>query len=258
MNNFLLGIIMGIANLLPGISGGTIAVISGRYEVILKSASDIVSFNWKKDSVKTILLLILGMGFSIVLLSKVLSLIFSKYPEYSYGVFTGLIVGGLIYLVKRVNLKNIGNVSIITISFLITYMLLKFAQNFEISNLNVSTWYLVFGGIISAATMVLPGISGSSMLLIMGIYKPVIDAISVMNLKILIPLGIGVIIGLVLIIKLLERLIKKYREKVLAFLIGLTISGTIIIFPITQKWLTYIYFLIGAFLSRYLEKILNE
>ncbi|WP_206076387.1 DUF368 domain-containing protein [Marinitoga lauensis] len=258
MKDFILGLLMGIANLLPGISGGTIAAISGRYEIILKAASDFVSFKWKKDSLSVIIFLIAGMGTSIILLSKVLSFIFEKYPEYSYGIFTGLIIGGLLYLLNQIDFKKKSNFSIITISFIITFFLLRFAETFESTNGNISFWYLIFGGMVGAATMVLPGISGSSMLLIMGIYKPVIDAISNMNLKIIIPVGIGVLLGLVLIIKILEKLIEKFHEQVIAFLIGLTIAGTIIIFPITSKWLTYIFFIIGIFLSRYLEKILKE
>ena len=258
LKDFILGLIMGIANLLPGISGGTIAAISGRYEIILKAASDFISFKWKKESLNVILFLISGMAVSIILLSKLLSVVFEKYPEYSYGIFTGLIIGGLLYLLNQIDFKKGSNISIITISFVITFLLLKFAENLEATNGNISFWYLILGGVIGAATMVLPGISGSSMLLIMGIYKPVIDAISNMNFKVLIPLGLGVVAGLILIVKLLENLIEKFHEQVISFLIGLTIAGTFIIFPITSKWWTYVFFVLGVFLSRYLEKILKE
>ncbi|MBM7558824.1 DUF368 domain-containing protein [Marinitoga litoralis] len=258
MKDFILGLLMGIANLLPGISGGTIAAISGRYEIILKAASDFVSLKWKKESLNVIIFLGAGIATSIILLSKILSILFEKYPEYSYGIFTGLIIGGLLYLLNQINFKKTSNISVITISFIISFFLLKFAENFESTNGNVSFWYLILGGIVGAATMVLPGISGSSMLLIMGIYKPVIDAISNINLNILIPVGMGVILGLVLIIKLLEKLMEKFHEQVIAFLIGLTIAGTILIFPITSKWITYVFFVLGIFISKYLEKILNE
>ncbi|GAB6189726.1 DUF368 domain-containing protein [Marinitoga arctica] len=258
MKDFILGLIMGIANLLPGISGGTIAAISGRYEIILKAASDFISLKWKKESLHVIIFLILGMGTSIILFSKLLSFVFERYPEYSYGIFTGLIIGGLIYLLSQINFKKGTNSSIIVISFTVTFFLLKFAESYENSSQNISFWYLILGGIIGATTMVLPGISGSSMLLILGIYKPVIDAISNVNFKILIPVAIGVLLGLILIIKLLEKLIERFHEQVISFLIGLTIAGTIIIFPITSKWLTYIFFIIGIIISRYLEKILKE
>ncbi|WP_083635690.1 MULTISPECIES: DUF368 domain-containing protein [unclassified Marinitoga] len=258
MKDFILGILMGIANLLPGISGGTIAAISGRYEIILKAASDIISFKWNKEAFKILTSLIVGMGVSIIFLSKILSFLFEKYPEYSYGIFIGLIIGGLFYLISQIEIKQKSNISIITISFVLTYFLLRFAENLETSNGNVSMWYLFIGGIIGAATMVLPGISGSSMLLIMGIYKPIIDAISNMNFSILIPFAFGVGGGLIFVILVLEKLLERFRDQVLSFLIGLTIAGMVIIFPITSKLLTYVFLIVGIFLSKYLERILNE
>ncbi|SHE39188.1 putative membrane protein [Marinitoga hydrogenitolerans DSM 16785] len=258
MKDFILGIIMGIAELLPGISGGTIAAISGRYEIILKAASDIVSLKWTKESLKIITFLIIGMGMSIILLSKVLSYLFNKYPEYSYGIFAGLIIGGLIYLLNQIDFKKKSNLSIITITFFIAFLLLNFAKSIESTTGNINFWYLMFGGVVAVSVMVLPGVSGSSMLLIMGLYKPVINAVSNMNFNILIPVAIGIFLGLIFIIKLLEGLMEKFREHVMSFLIGLTLAGMVTIFPITSKWLTYIFFIIGIFLSHYLEKILKE
>ncbi|MBT1247285.1 MULTISPECIES: DUF368 domain-containing protein [unclassified Thermosipho (in: thermotogales)] len=256
MRDFLLGILMGIANLLPGISGGTIAAISGRYDIILKAFSDLLSFKLKKNSLKTVVFLVFGIAISILLLSKILSKVFEKYPEYSYGLFSGLIIGGLFYLLKEVKVKKISNFSIITFSFASTYFILSFTQSVEKSNTNL--FYLFIGGIIGAATMVLPGISGSSMLLILGIYKQVIDAISSLDFRILIPFGLGVLLGLILIVKLLEILMEKFREKVISFLIGLTLAGTILIFPVTTKWFSYVYFVLGILISKYLEAILKE
>ncbi|KLO21816.1 hypothetical protein X275_08085 [Marinitoga sp. 1197] len=258
MRDFILGLIMGIAELLPGISGGTIAAISGRYEIVLKSASDIISLRWSKESLKVILSLIIGMGTSIIFLSKFLSYLFNKYPEYSYGIFAGLIIGGLIYLSNQINFKKRENYTIIIITFIIAYFFLSFTKSIELTTGKISFWYLMFGGIIAVSVMVLPGVSGSSMLLIMGLYKPVINAVSNFDFDILIPVALGIFLGLIFIIKLLDKLMKKFHEKVMSFLIGLTLAGLFVIFPITSKILTYIFFIIGIFLSKYLEKILNE
>ncbi|WGS66065.1 DUF368 domain-containing protein [Marinitoga aeolica] len=258
MKDFILGLIMGIAELLPGISGGTIAAISGRYEIILKSASDIISLKWTKKSLKIIISLLTGMMISILLLSKILSFIFNKYPEYSYGIFTGLIIGGLLYLLKRVDIKRKYNFLITISTFIIAFAFLSYIKNIENSSGNINFWYLIFGGIIAVSVMVLPGVSGSSMLLIMGLYKPVIESISKFNFNIIIPIGIGIFIGLIFIIKILEHFMEVFHDQVMSFLIGLTIAGMVIIFPITSKWLTYVFFIIGIFLSRYFEKILNN
>lgn len=256
IQDFFLGFLIGLANLVPGISGGTIAVISGRYEQLLTSISDFISFKFNKKTLMFLLMLFLGAVVSVIGFSKVITYLYDNFEVYLVGTFVGLIFGGIVYLFKGINIRSKGNLLTIVASFLI-FVLIFFMLPVSNANQNLNFFYLIFAGIIGAATMVLPGISGSSMLLIMGVYEPFIKAISEFNMAILIPVGIGVIIGLIFIVKLLEFLLKKNEQLVMSFLIGLTIAGTLKIFP-HLNFLVVFFIVFGFYLGYIMEKYFQK
>ncbi|MDO7977321.1 DUF368 domain-containing protein [Oceanotoga sp. DSM 15011] len=255
IKNFILGFLIGISNLVPGVSGGTIAVISGKYDEIISSVSNYFSFKFDKKSNSILIPLAIGLILAVFGFSKVIIILFDKFQFYMLALFVGMIFGGLFFLLKKINYKNIKNISFIllfTFIFILLFNLPKSSTN------NMNFFYLLFGGIIGSATMVLPGISGSSMLLIMGIYKPVIEAIGDLNFNILIPVALGIIIGIIFIIKILEILLKKCPELMYCLLVSLTFAGGIKIFPLTNNLFVYLFVFVGVYLGYLMDKYFNK
>ena len=235
------GMIIGVANIIPGVSGGTLMITLGLYEEIISTISHFFK-NWKKN-LKFIIPLVIGMGLAILLLSKVIKLCLEKYPFPTTFFFFGLVLGGIPLLWNRAKAskKRISNwiVFFITFAIVLTFTFLK-EGNFvvNLSNLTPIGYLLLFVvGIISAATMVVPGISGSLVLMLLGYYKPINDTISSLtnfsllghNLLILIPFGLGIVIGIVLIAKLIEYLLKRYPIKTYYGVLGFVLASIIAI-----------------------------
>lgn len=258
------GFIMGIANIIPGVSGGTLAITLGIYEKLIGAISHF--FKNIKENLKFIVPIGIGMVLSILVLSKVISFCLDKYTLATILFFIGLILGGLPLLNKKVkgHYKNIPNILIfiLTFSFVICLSVLKGEGTVSFENMNLMNYILLFlVGVIAAGTMIIPGVSGSFVLMLLGYYKPIIDTISSLtkfnnlfeNILILAPFGIGVIVGIVVIAKILEFLFKKYEVKtyfgvmgfVCASLITIFISAEGLIFSIPQLLIGIILLLIG-------------
>ena len=231
------GFFMGLANLIPGVSGGTIAITLGIYDKLISSISHILSNI--KENIKFLLPIFIGMILSILSLSKVMSFALDKFLFPTILFFIGAIVGGVPMLYKKVK----GNKSIVSyIIFVLTFGLvigltyLSGGNVISFDNINIIGYIKIFFvGIISAATMVIPGISGSAVLMTLGYYEPIINTIKDLtnfsnlanNMMILIPFGIGVIIGILLIAKLIEYLLKKYEIKTYYGILGFVFASII-------------------------------
>ncbi len=225
MKNFILGLVVGIANLLPGISGGTIIFISGRYGSVISALADLFSFKLSKTEVKMLFELGAGVGASVVLLSKLIDFLFSNFPLHVTSFFVGLIIGGLVYMypsIGRLNLKR-------SLSLSAGVLLMSGIYLASEGNLSANFMTLFFGGGLAGATMILPGASGSSMLLLLGLYDDAIHAISEFEFFHLSALGLGAIVGIVLISVLMKKLVENYEHETMAFLYGLTLAGLIFI-----------------------------
>ena len=220
MKNLILlvkGFFMGIANIIPGVSGGTIAIILGIYEQFIASISNF--FKNLKENLKFLVPVALGIGLSILIMSGVINYSYEHFPLPTMLFFVGLVIGGIPMLCKNVKGKK---------------------ESKEIS-LDVSGYIILFlVGVVAAATMVIPGISGSLMLMLLGYYYPVIRTINDLvklnnigqNILILGVFGAGVLIGIVLISKLLEMLFAKYNTKTYFGVLGF-IFASIIAIPIS-------------------------
>lgn len=254
--NFFLGLIMGIANLVPGVSAGTIAIISGKYDDILNSASNLFSFNFSKKIFILLIPLFFGITTAIISFSNIIVILMSKYEVYLMNIFVGLILGGLFFIFKEINIKKRTNIIYFTCSLIIFSLIFFFMKNNGAEN--TGFFYLFFGGMIGASAMVLPGISGSSILLIMGIYNPILEAISKIDFSILIPVAVGVIFGAIFIIKLLSFLLKNNYQIIMSILLALTLTGGLKILPITNNYFSYLFIIIGIIFGIYLEKVFNK
>lgn len=238
---FLKGIVMGIANIIPGISGGTLALTLGIYEKLI----DIISHFTKniKENIKFIILLGSGIVLSILLFSNIISYCLENYRFPTILFFIGIIIGGLPLLLKKVKgTSNISNYIIFSITFMII-MIMTFASvkdnNISLSVINIGTIIGLFiSGVISATTMILPGISGSFMLMLFGYYTPIVNAISDLsklnnilhNLIILGFLGMGILVGIFASAKAIEALLKKYEIKTYYGILGFVVASIISIF----------------------------
>jgi putative membrane protein len=240
------GFMMGIANIIPGVSGGTIAIILGIYEELINRVSNL--FKDFKENLKFIIPIGIGIVASIAIMSGVIKYSYNNFPLPTMMFFVGLVLGGIPMLLSHVRgkkeSKKISNYIIFLITFSIVVLMsvsdLIFNTNTVVnfSNMGILGFVLLFlVGIISAGTMVIPGISGSLVLMLLGYYYPVIDTIHsfvkfkdiVSNGIILTVFGLGVLVGIVAIAKLLEWLFKKYSVKTYFGVLGFVFASVIAI-----------------------------
>ena len=235
------GFLIGVANIIPGVSGGTLAITLGIYEKLIGAISHF--FKNLKENMKFIIPIGIGAVLSILLLSRVISFCLDKYTLATILFFIGLILGGIPLLNKKIkgHYKNVSNIIIFLLSFgfVIALSVLKGENVVSFANMNIINYIMLFlVGVVAAATMIIPGVSGSFVLMLLGYYKPIVDTIGALtkfnniwqNIMILVPFGIGVLVGIVAISKLLEFLFKKYEVKTYFGVMGFITASIITIF----------------------------
>lgn len=240
MNSLMLvikGFIIGIANIIPGVSGGTLMITLGLYERIIGAISHF--FKNLKENLKFLIPIGVGMVLSLLLLSKVIGVCLDKYPFPTTLFFIGLILGGIPLLWKKVknDTKKPTNwvIFLLTFLFVLIFAFLKAGDAVvSFQNMGIGGYVMLFiVGMVVSATMIIPGISGSFMLMMMGYYKPIIDTIRSLtdfsllgqNILILAPFGIGVLVGIVLVAKLIEFLLKKFEIQTYFGVIGFVLAS---------------------------------
>lgn len=247
VKDILKGMVMGIANIIPGVSGGTMAVSMGIYDVLIHSVTHI--FKEFKKSVIALLPIGIGMVIGILGLSRVIEWMFDVIPIQTNLLFIGLIIGGLPAVWKRV--KGVSIRPRYILGFIAFFVLvaglavLDGAQGAEADlTFGLVNCILLFGvGVVAAATMVIPGVSGSMMLMLMGYYNPIIETINrfidevlAFNIPgileccgVLVPFGIGVVVGILGIAKVIEILLVKCPYMVFWCIIGLIVASPVAI-----------------------------
>jgi len=238
--NFIKGFILGIANVIPGVSGGTMAVSMGLYELILSSIGNF--FKDIKGNFIKLLPIILGILVAIVSTSKLVTYALTNYKAQTLCLFIGLIFGGVSLIMRKI--KGKGSKTNYLIFFVIFFFVisLNFLKTglIEISFTNmgiIDYLLLLLIGFIASSAMVIPGISGSFILMVLGYYDKIIYTVSTItdfsklgsNLLILVPFGIGVIIGIVFMAKLITNLIKKYETKTYFAIMGFVLSSVVVL-----------------------------
>lgn len=247
IKSILKGMVIGIANIIPGVSGGTMMVAMGIYDKLIHCITHL--FSEFKKSVLFLLPIAVGMGIAIVASSFGLEYLFANFPLQTNLLFIGLILGGLPAIWKNVKGNSIKAGHIL--SFLIFFALVAglavvgeregAAADLSFSLVNVAKLFGV--GVIASATMVIPGVSGSMILLLMGYYNPIINSISdfirallalnvdgiLQGFGVLIPFGIGVVVGIFAIAKLVEIIFEKAPMYAYWAIIGLIVASPIAI-----------------------------
>ncbi len=242
-NNVLLvikGFFVGIANIIPGVSGGTLAITLGIYEELIEAISHF--FKKIKSNIKFLIPIGIGAFTAIVIGSRIIEISLEKYTLPTLLFFTGLILGGMPMLFGKIK-KNIkpsyALIFLATFALVIGIMFLKTGNNVVLVDLNAWGYFKLFlVGMIAAATMIIPGISGSFMLMVMGYYEPIINAINEFtsfnnlwnNFWILMPFGIGVLLGIIVIAKIIEFLFQKFEVPTYFGIIGFVLASLIGIF----------------------------
>ena len=231
------GIAVGIANVIPGVSGGTIAVVFGVYSDLIGAAS--LDIKTIKANFKIYLCLFGGMGLGVLLFARLFRLVYERFPIQTNFFFVGLIVGSIFIIFDLVREKekesSFTKVSKIIWFFIgLSIMLALYfskgaaaSSDAAIETLSLGNFILLFLiGFAGAAAMVIPGISGSFILLILGAYYTVIKAITDFNIPVLIPIGLGVLTGFILSARLIGFLMEKFPKITYAFILGL-VAGSI-------------------------------
>ena len=256
------GMIIGLANVIPGVSGGTLMITLGIYETVIDTISHFFS-NFKKN-LKFIIPLGIGVILALLLFSKIIGISLEKYPFATTLFFLGLIIGGIPLIIKNMNKnknsKKVSNyiIAFISFSFIILFAMLKSGNDVNLTNINFLNMIILFiVGIIASATMVIPGISGSFVLMLLGYYKPIIDTIRNLtnfslichNILVLGSFGIGVLLGIILVSKLIELLLKKFETKTYFAVFGFVIASIIaIIKPLFSIKISILEIIIGVIL----------
>lgn len=232
--NILKGIVIGIANVLPGVSGGTLAVVLNVYDKLTESIGNffLAPFEKKKEYIKFLLQIGIGAAIGIVVFAGIISKMYEGYPRITTLIFLILIIPSIPLILKgekffkKNNLIFFGLGVIFTIGFI---FLTKYFVGDEIALINpesISSSYaikLFVCGVIAAGAMVIPGISGSLLLILMGEYYNIMGYIKGFKLIPLFFFGLGVAIGLVAVSKLINILLNKYRSYTLNFIVGIIV-----------------------------------
>jgi putative membrane protein len=235
---FLKGGVIGIANIIPGVSGGTMAVVLGIYEPLIESIGDFFTNRTKQKEYFIFLFKVLfGAGIAILIFSWVMDYLLNYYKSYTYLFFIGLIAGSIPAIYKtHPNMKlNIPSVITFLCGFgLIMFLSLSFTQQIEVPDTSgtfsfnyLSAGVLFFAGILSGGSMIVPGVSGSFMLVLLGQIRAVknVDPLP------LVFLGAGIGVGIWSFAKIIDRLLKRFPKETFYFILGLVFASLYPIFP---------------------------
>jgi len=237
---FIKGMGVGIANIIPGVSGGTIALVTGIFERLIHALKsiDLQAFKflfagkWRSFAQRTDLYFLLavfsGAIIAIVLLARILGFLFADYPVYIWSFFFGLILASVYFVGKTVERWHLSVYLFFATGTVIALMFTFLTPATE----NAGFFYLIICGVVAVCSMILPGLSGSFVLILMGNYQLVaIDAINNRDFSILFPVLIGAVLGLVGFSHLLSWVFKRFRDQTIAALTGFILGSLGVIWP---------------------------
>jgi putative membrane protein len=258
--NFVKGIIIGIATLVPGVSGGTMAIILGLYDEMIHAIS-----SFFKDIKKhTIFLVTVGLGaiVGIIAFSRIVEYGLDKFKYPMVYLFLGFIIGGIPVLYEKANVGKKKMKDWLYFAIGLALILIMSFYNGTIVNLASSTGvlnfiFLIIAGIIIAVALILPGISTSFMLLTLGLYDMTIKAINNLEINYLIPILIGTGVGVIATTKILENFLKNKPRATYLMILGFVLGSIIEVFPGIPTGfdivVSIVTFIIGVITIRYMS-----
>ncbi|MDO5014402.1 MAG: DUF368 domain-containing protein [Clostridia bacterium] len=236
------GFIIGIANVIPGVSGGTLALVLGIYEDLIDSISHFIS-KFKK-SISFLIPVLIGIILAFLSMSHVVTYCLDNYLFATVMLFFGAVLGGMPMLTKVIKKEKVtfSRILILILTFAFTIGLLfinKGNANVSLEHItftNILLWILI--GAIASATMVIPGVSGSAFLMTIGYYEPIMNTVKSLTLSdtskghaiaVVCIFGVGVVLGIAGISKLIDFLLKKYRISTFWGIIGFVLASALVI-----------------------------
>ena len=233
------GMAMGIADLIPGVSGGTIAFITGIYEELIDSLS-VLKFSlikdlhkkgfkyfWKKINAPFLISLFFGISVSVLLFSKFITWLLVDYPILTWSFFFGLVLSSILYVIKKIKKWNLITALLLIVGTIVAYQITKL----EAFNSTDSYLYIFLSGAVAICAMILPGISGAFILVLMGSYSSILQSISNKEILKIFSFGAGAIIGLLTFSKFLKFLFNKYKNETFSILTGFMTGALVKIWP---------------------------
>ena len=233
------GIGMGAADVVPGVSGGTIAFITGIYQELIDSIKSVnfktlklllsgqIKAFWEAVNGTFLVSLLLGIGISVLSLAKGLKYLLEHHPILVWSFFFGLIVASAIYVAKDIKEWKIGTFISLICGAVIAYFITVVTP----AEANTTYPFIFLSGAIAICAMILPGISGSFILVLLGMYKFILGSLSELNLPVIAVFLVGAIIGIVSFSNILSWLLKKYYNLTIALLSGFMIGSLNKVWP---------------------------
>ncbi len=233
------GIAMGAADVVPGVSGGTIAFISGIYEELIASINKVnlktfkvlreegFAAMWRSVNGNFLISLLLGIAISVISLAKLIRHLLETQPILIWAFFFGLVLASIIHVAKQITKWNLVSIVLLILGAFVAYYITTLVPQ----TAEISSGYVFLSGALAICAMILPGISGSYILLLLGMYKPVLDAIHDKDFKIIGLLMAGAVVGLLSFSRLLKWLFDHYQNLTLATLTGFIIGSLNKIWP---------------------------
>jgi len=236
---FLKGMGMGAADVVPGVSGGTIAFITGIYEELISSIKSVniealkllVRFRfsalWKSINGNFLLAVFAGILVSIFSLARLLEFLMENHPVMIWAFFFGLILASAIVVTRKIKRWKPAQIA----GLLAGTVIMFFVTRFTPAQTSDAYWYVFLAGAIAICAMILPGISGAFILLILGKYRFILEAVGDFNIPVLLVFGLGIITGLLSFANLLSWLFRKFHDLTIAVLAGFIIGSLNKIWP---------------------------
>lgn len=233
------GALMGAADVVPGVSGGTIAFITGIYEELIHSIKSVswesikplfkgnIRQVWQNLNASFLVALIGGIGISILSLAKVITYLLKTQPVLIWSLFFGLIIASAVLIGKDIKKWNVASILSILVGAGIAYYI-TIASPAETPH---TTFLIFISGAIAICAMILPGISGSFILLLLGKYRYIFEAISTLNIKVLLTFIVGCVVGLLTFSRVLDWLFKHHKNTTIALLTGFMIGSLNKVWP---------------------------
>jgi putative membrane protein len=242
------GMAMGAADVVPGVSGGTIAFITGIYEELISSIKSInlkalkllfrgrITEFWKTINGTFLVSVLLGIGISVFSLAKGLKFLLDHYPILVWAFFFGLIVASAVYVARTIKIWNLGTVVAGVIGIVVAYLITIISP----AEANTTYWFIFISGAIAICAMILPGISGSFILVLLGMYKFILDAVGNLQIAVILTFLVGAAIGIIAFSNVLSWLLKKYHNQTIAVLAGFMVGSLNKVWPWKEITETFI------------------
>ena len=234
IKNFCFGIAIGSGAILPGISSGVLCVRFGIYDKLVYSILHFFS-DYKKNF-SFLFPILLGTGLGAILFGRILKLLFYYFPSATCFCFIGLILGCTPILFKKANEEKgfrLHYLLYLIFTFLLTFFSLyveqSFSNNIEANNPSFS--YLVLCGFLMSIGVVIPGVSSTVILMLLGVYDLYLTSVSAITISILFPMGIGLLLGGFIFLKMISFLLKHYFSETYYAILGFTLSSTLVLYP---------------------------